>query len=107
MVWRGKAYKIPADKAFQIGMEVEDIATLAEIGSWGNNPRMFKLAAAYGTMLRFAGAKVADTQVLESITPGGDDEGGAASAVKALVDLLLSGAKTTGNEAPPEKISAS
>lgn len=110
MRWRGQDYTIPAAKAFQIGEEIEDIATLADIASWGSRPKMFKLAKCYATMLRFAGAKVADATVLEAITPvDGQEQGAAAEAIKALIDLLLAGAKPAkeGEADPPKKDSAS
>lgn len=104
MHWRGKDYNIPANRAFEIGEQVEDIVTLAEVATWGNRPKLFKLAKVYGAMLRFAGCKVADTTVLEEITPGQDgDQNAAAGAVTALVDLLLSGAKTSKDEAETPK----
>lgn len=107
LAWRGKTYTIPANRAFEIGEQVEDIATLAEIGSWGSNPKMFKMAKAYGAMLRFAGCKVSDNMVLEEITPGNGDTGAAAATIKALIDLLLCGAKSSGDGDAPEKTSAS
>jgi hypothetical protein len=104
MRWRDVDYTIPATKAFEIGERVEDIATLAEVASWGHRPKMFKLAKCYGEMLRFAGCKVADTVVLEAITPvEGKEQDAASDAIKALVDLLLTGAKTTEGEAEPPK----
>lgn len=104
MQWRGKDYTIPANKAFEIGEQVEDIVTLSEVAAWGNRPKMFKLAKVYGTMLRFAGCKVADTTVLEEITPvQGKEQDAAAAAIAALVDLLLSGAKASDEEASAPK----
>ena len=106
MTWRGKAFTIPANRAFEIGEQVEDIVTLAEVASWGSRPKMFKLAKCYGAMLRFAGAKVADVTILEEITPvEGRQQEAAAQAVNALVDLLLSGAKGGGDSEPPKKTS--
>lgn len=104
MQWRGKNYTIPATSAFEIGEKIEDIATLADVASWGNRPKMFKLARCYGEMLRFAGCKVADATVLEAITPvAGQEQDAAATAIKALVDLLLTGAPEPGAEAEPPK----
>jgi len=33
MRWRGKDYTIPANRAFEIGEQVEDIVTLAEVAT--------------------------------------------------------------------------
>ena len=67
MQWRGKKYTIPAAQAFQIGEQVEDIVTLAEIAQWASRPKMHKLARCYATMLRFAGCKVSDAEVKQEI----------------------------------------
>lgn len=108
MNWRGKEYTIPANRAFAIGEEIEDIAPLAEVAGWGNQPRMFKLARCYATMLRFAGAKVSDVAVLEAITPvDGVEQSAAAEAVRAIIDLLLAGSKASDEAPPPKKVSAS
>jgi ABC-type dipeptide/oligopeptide/nickel transport system permease subunit len=68
LTWKGKEYRIPADKAFAVGEQVEDVVSLAEIGSWGVKPRFFKIARAFAVMLRFAGCKVSDGEVHEEIT---------------------------------------
>ena len=109
MVWRGVTYTIPANRAFAVGEEIEDIAPISVIASWGVHPRWRKLARCYGIMLRHAGAKVADETILESITPiDGVDKNDAAIATKALIDLLLAGAKpATESDGPPKKDTAS
>jgi hypothetical protein len=63
MNWRGAAYVIPAHQAFEVGAAVEEIVTLGEIGTWREKVPFFKVARAYATMLRFAGAKVTDGEV--------------------------------------------
>lgn len=68
LTWKGQEYRIPAEKAFAVGELVEDVVSLGEIGSWGVKPRFFKIAKAYGVMLRFAGCKVADGEIHEQIT---------------------------------------
>jgi hypothetical protein len=107
MKWRGKAYTIPANKAFDAGEQVEDVVTLGEISSWGANIKTRKLSKAYGVLLRYAGAKVADVTVLEEITSTGSGLADAGQAVKALVDVILSGAnqRTDDKAEPPKKTS--
>ena len=95
--------------AFQIGDQIEDIVTLAEISQWAVKPKMFKLARCYGAMLRFAGARVADTDVFtEIMTAKADADGNlvAAQAIGALAELLTGGAPAGTGDAP-EKTSAS
>lgn len=65
--FRGQTYTVPAEKAFALGAAVEDVVTFVEIASWGAKPRFFKIAQAYGVMLRFAGAKVSDDEVKAEI----------------------------------------
>jgi hypothetical protein len=63
ITWRGQAFTIPAHKAFQIGEQVEDIATLAQMAAWQHNPQFYKIARCYGAMLRFAGGKATDEEI--------------------------------------------
>ncbi len=63
MTWRGEAFTIPAHKAFQIGEQVEEIATLAQMATWQSNPQFYKIARCYGAMLRFAGATASDEDI--------------------------------------------
>lgn len=109
MRWRGKDYTIPATKAFQIGEQIEDIVTIAEISQWATKPKMHKLARCYATMLRFAGCKVADATVFDEIMGAQADADGnmaAAQAIGALAELLTGGSPD-GDGDPAEKTSAS
>lgn len=113
MKFRGADYVIPANRAFEIGAEVEEIVTLGEIGTWGNRVPFFKVARCYGAMLRFAGAKVTDGEVhgeiMGNLAAAGKaraDDGttgaeiAAMAAVSALVTLLMGGAPQADEEEP-------
>ncbi len=63
ITFKGKTFSIPAYKAFEVGEAVENIATLADMARWQSNPRFHAIARCYGIMLRFAGAKVSDSDV--------------------------------------------
>lgn len=65
--FKGATFTVPAEKAFALGAAVEEIVTFVELASWGAKPRFFKIAMAYGAMLRFAGAKVSDAEVKAEI----------------------------------------
>ena len=67
LTFRGETYIVPAEKAFALGAQVEEVVTFVELASWGARPRFFKIAQAYGVMLRFAGAKVSDAEVKAEI----------------------------------------
>ncbi len=112
LVWKGEEIVIPEDRAFAIGEQVEEIVTLAEIATWTTNPRMFKLARAFATMLRFAGKRVSDRQVHDAIMGRDSDKEDAASqaaaAMTGLVEVLMGGAPPASGEAKkPGKASAS
>ena len=56
--FRGQEFSIPANRAFEAGAAVEEIVTLSEIAQWGAAPKFFKLARAFGALLRLAGCKM-------------------------------------------------
>lgn len=118
--FRGEEYRVPEARAFELGGEVEEVVTLAEISSWGSAPKFFKIARAFGVMLRFAGCRVSDTEVKAEIdasiaraigtdvTPEAGAEMFAVMAVQQLQAVLFSGAPPgDGTEAAPEKPTAS
>lgn len=112
LTWKGEEIVIPEERAFVIGEQVEDIVTLAEIATWASNPRMFKLARAFATMLRFAGKRVSDRQVHDAIMGrDGDQEAAAvqaAAAMTGLVEVLMGGAPpSAGGGSAPGKATAS
>ena len=120
LTFRGQTYAIPETRAFELGAAVEEVVTLAEIATWGRHPRYFKIARAFGVMLRFAGCKVSDAEVKAEIDAsiavavergdGSEDAVGeifAVQAVQQLQEVLFDGAPSTGGEAPLEKTIAS
>jgi hypothetical protein len=109
MKWRGTVYTIPADRAFKAAMQVEDIVTFSEVHAWGAQPKVYKLAAAFGAMLRFAGARVTDEAIVKEILrAGGDGQVMAMEAFNSLIHVLTSGAPDDVDvEAEPKKRKAS
>lgn len=109
MTWRGVDYIIPANKAFDVGADIEEIMTMADIAHWQVRPKLRKLAKAYGAMLRFAGCKVADVTVFDDMMSVQEDAGGQVpvfAALAALAELLTGGAPEVEGDMP-EKTSAS
>lgn len=116
--WRGAEYRIPDERAFEAGERLEDVVTLGELMSWGNAPKFHKLSRCFATLLRFAGCKVSDREVLADMMAqikdlkGGERAEGeqlvAAQAVASLIAVLMDGApsESTG-EAPAGKTTAS
>ena len=65
--WRGHEFRIPEDRAFEAGAALEEIVTLTELQGFAVKPRFFTIAKAMGCLLRFAGAKVSDSEVKREI----------------------------------------
>lgn len=121
MTFRGKEYRIPDEKAFAVGEQVEDIVTLPELMSFGTAPKFHKVARCYGAMLRHAGAQVSDREVyaemmaqIAAVGTEGDAEAAkavlATQAVGALIAVLMDGVPTggaLGGTGAPGKPSAS
>jgi len=117
--FRGQEFSIPANRAFEAGAAVEEIVTLSEIAQWGAAPKFFKLARAFGALLRLAGCKVSDAEVkaeidasiMRAVDAGGDEadasEMFAVSAMAQLQAVLFSGAPESAEGKPPGKTSAS
>lgn len=117
--FRGETYTVPAEKSFALGAEVEEVVTFTEMASWGRNPRFFKIAQAFGIMLRFAGAKVSDAEVKAEIdasilkaqadgaSPDLVKELFAMQAVEQLQAVLFDGAPAGEGGDAPGKTTAS
>lgn len=117
--FKGETFTIPEAKAFEAGAAVEEVVTLSEMAQWGAAPKFFKLARAFGALLRFAGARVSDTEVKAEIDASilravetGTDEGAAnemfaVSAMAQLQAVLFTGAPDDAGGKPPGKTSAS
>lgn len=117
--FKGETFTIPETRAFEAGAAVEEVVTLAEMAQWGTAPKFFKLARAFGALLRFAGARVSDTEVKAEIDasimravdaglqPGEANEMFAVSAMSQLQAVLFTGAPEEGGTSAPGKTSAS
>lgn len=117
--FKGQTWTIPETRAFDAGAAVEEVVTLAEMAQWGGAPKFFKLARAFGALLRFAGARVSDTEVkaeidasiLRAVEAGNDpaatNEMFAVAAMSQLQAVLFNDAPTEGGANPPGKTSAS
>lgn len=117
--FKGETYVIPETRAFEAGAAVEDVVTLAEMSQWGAAPKFFKLARAFGALLRFAGARVSDTEVkaeidasiMRAVDAGADattaNEMFAVQAMAQLQAVLFTDAPVEGGDTAPGKTSAS
>lgn len=101
MNFRGGEYIIPENRAFEVGGDIEEVATLFEIIGWMKTPRFHKMARCLGIMLRAAGCNVDDrdvhSELMASVTSSGSNDYMTA-ALFGLVNLMMDGApKAEGN----------
>ena len=86
LAWKGREYKIESTKVMGAIAKIEEVITLKELGEYANrgDAPMAKLAMAFASVLRYAGAKVGDDEVYAGMFSG---ESGA-SVMESLSSLL-------------------
>lgn len=101
MEWNGEKFTIPANRVLGAIARIEEHVTLNELrtdaGGRGT-VRMVVLSRAYASVLRYAGAAVADEEVYESIF---EKTGGARmlEAIQGLMMLMIPPSKLRSPEA--------
>lgn len=85
--WKGDDFEVPADRVMMLIAQVEDIVTLPELLNPRGRP-LAKISMAYGTALRFAGAKVRDDEIYASMFKEGSSEA-ASAAVNGLLSMMM------------------
>lgn len=104
--WHGRGYVIRANRVMGALARIEDVITFAELHQAfgrGTVP-IAKLSAAYGAVLRYAGARVTDEEVyLEAFSAEGQET--VLAAVQTLMEMMLPPSlrdtADAGQEAPP------
>lgn len=90
--WDGDEYVVPSNRVMGAIARVEEFVTLKELSEFSQKPegaKYAKLSQAYGTLLRYAGAKVEDEEVYEAMFPKNSaDEDFRARLYAALGGLL-------------------
>jgi hypothetical protein len=84
--WNGAEYKVEAGKIMGAIAVIEEVVTLQELAEYattGKTP-LSKLAMAFGSVLRYAGANVKDEEVYAGMFQGA----GQNSAIQSLSVLL-------------------
>ena len=108
LVWKGEEHVVAADKIMGLIARIEEVVTLPEIhaASQKNGLPLGRLAMAYGSALRYAGARVDDDEVYASFFGG--DPGAIPAALTALLAMMVppqrAGVATSG--APAKKRAA-
>ncbi|MFP4539285.1 MAG: hypothetical protein ACLFPA_13405 [Dichotomicrobium sp.] len=96
--FRGVDYTIPADRRMGAIAAVEEVITLAELTAMcaRESVPLGRLSAAYGALLRYAGAKVSDEEVYAGMFSDGDFFEAAVLALQGLMSLMLPPAALNG-----------
>jgi hypothetical protein len=89
--WAGEEYIVPSDKVMGLIEVIEDIITIEEMTRDGI--KRAKLSRAFSAALRYAGAKVTQEQVYESLF-GAEKLASTSGAVMGLLALMI----------PPSKV---
>jgi hypothetical protein len=68
LMWKGETYVIPSNRMLGAIATIEEHLTVNEmvVAAFGR-PSMVKIARAFGALLRYAGCKVSDDEVYQSI----------------------------------------
>jgi hypothetical protein len=99
--WGGVEYTIKSDEVMGAIARVEEIVTLQELASYvqtGKTP-MSKLAMAFGSVLRYAGATVKDQEVYAGMFEQ-DGQNNAVMSLSTLLSMMIpqTVSKKSGNE---------
>lgn len=89
--WAGREYTVAPDKVMGLIARIEDIITIDELA--GRGVKRAKLAQAYGSALRYAGAKVTDDEIYAALFSVDAIEA-TSNAVAGLIALMI----------PPEQV---
>lgn len=93
LTWNGRDYTISANSTMGAIARVEDHITLFELIAAGSSgkPPLAKIAQAYGSLLRYAGARVTDLEVYSAMfgRESGEDGMTVQVAIQALNSLQL------------------
>lgn len=91
LTWQGREYVVPANDVLRAIAKVEDVITLSELHRHAQNNTMpiSKLAMAFGTVLRHAGARVGDDDVYAAMFEGAKMQGRVVEAIRVLLHMML------------------
>jgi hypothetical protein len=91
--WGGRKYVIPSNKVMQVIARIEDVVTLAELHKFGAKEAapLAKIAMAFGSVLRFAGANVEDQDVYAGLFTGDtrEDQKRVIGSITTLLAMML------------------
>lgn len=106
--WGGEEFVIPSDRVMGAIMRVEEHVTLAELhedAAKRRTVRMGRLASAYGSLLRYAGARVSDDEVYAGMFSGAEKSEATMTAMQGLMMMMVppSAMTASSNTGPAPK----
>lgn len=89
--WKGKDFTIPANRVLMAIASVEDVLPLHRITAMASTGEvnLARISMAYGAVLRFAGAEVADEDVMSVLVSTPSEAQTAATALQALLLMMI------------------
>lgn len=88
--WKGQTYAVEPHRVLRLIARVEEVVTVDELVKYANRGTapMAKLSMAYGAALRYAGVKVTDEEIFESVFTGNNSEA-VGVAITGLLSLMI------------------
>jgi hypothetical protein len=103
LTWKGQDYTIESTKVMGAIAKVEEVITLRELFNFyqKSDAPMVKLSMAFGSVLRYAGAKVKDEEVYAAMF-NHEDQNSVTNSINTLLAMMVPPAsmvkETKGNE---------
>lgn len=87
LIWKGTEYRVEARDVLPMIAKIEEYVTFFELNKWRDPEKvsLAKLAMAYGTALRHAGARVTNDEVFEGMF----DSKGSERIAQSIQSLLM------------------
>ena len=113
LTWKNRKYFIPREKVMRARQVIENEYSLKELATHmqEGNPHLVRLSVAYGSLLRYAGARVDDEDIYDGMFSEGEQLG--AIAADMLLQILVpdsmknaGGEEPQGNPTPRSKTSS-
>lgn len=91
LTWAGIDYTIPATKMMGAIARIEDHVTLPELRNYGERGAvpLSRLASAFASVLRYAGAKLTDEDVYAEMFKGEAQQAAMAISVNILIAMMV------------------
>jgi len=92
LTYAGEDFTIPATRVMGAIARIEEHVTLTELATWGSDRakiRVTKLAAAYGSLMRYAGADVTDDDAYGYLFADAAGLSGVVTVAQTLMVMMI------------------